>query len=363
MLAVFASAGAARPHDGTDAVHRSRQTSITVGLAVAAALAGLGVVVAHVVPEVGPLVGSAVSALLLGLIVGTVLRRRPQRWARVQPHLQAGIDISATFVLQCSVVLLGAQLSLDQVARVGLSSLPVMLATLTVCGLGAATIGRMLGVDAELRVLIGSGTAICGASAIAAVSAVTKPRSASVSYALTTIFCFNVLAVLLYPPLGHLLHLNQAEFGLFAGTAVNDTSSVVAASTAYGAEASQHAVVVKLVRSLMIIPLCVGLTLVRQRKDHHGPHVPLGLRAARLVPWFLIGFVLMAAFSSAGLLTAGMRHVATQGAGFGIAMALAAIGLTTDVAALRRTGGRPLLLGAALWVLVAGTSLSMQLVR
>jgi len=277
-------------------------------------------------------------------------------------------------VLQCSVVLLGAQLSIAEAARVGVSSLPVMLGTLAIC-LGAAWLyGRLLGIPGDLRTLIGVGTGICGGSAIAAAAPVIEAASTDVAYAISTIFLFNIAAVLAFPLLGHALGLSQQSFGLFAGTAVNDTSSVVATATTYGAAATSHAVVVKLVRTLMIIPICLGLAALTERKRRPAAP-PAGApssepaaaparvspgRLIRLVPWFLIGFVVMAAVNSAGVIPAAahapLQHVSV----FLVAVALSAIGLSTNVAALRTAGPRPLLLGALLWITVVAASLGLQ---
>jgi uncharacterized integral membrane protein (TIGR00698 family) len=269
-------------------------------------------------------------------------------------------------VLQCSVVLLGAQLSIAQAARVGLSSLPVMLGTLAVC-LGTAWLyGRLLGVPRDLRTLIGVGTGICGGSAIAAAAPVIEAASTDIGYAISTIFLFNISAVILFPMLGHALGMSQQSFGLFAGTAVNDTSSVVAAATTYGTAATSHAVVVKLVRTLMIIPICLGLAALTARR--HGPAGATApsparmspLRVIRLVPWFLIGFVLVAAINSTGIVPAGAHGPLQRASVFLVAVALSAIGLSTNVAALRKAGSKPLLLGAMLWVTVAMASLGLQ---
>ncbi|MEU4237125.1 putative sulfate exporter family transporter [Actinoplanes sp. NPDC026619] len=254
------------------------------------------------------------------------------------------LELAKGPVLKASVVLLGAQLSLGEVVSVGAGSLPVMAGTLAVC-LGLAWLaGRRLGVPGDLRTLIGVGTGICGASAIAAVTPAIRARSDDVAYAISTIFLFNVAAVVVFPPLGHLLGLSQQAFGLFAGTAVNDTSAVVAAATGYGPAAADHAVVVKLVRTLMIVP--VVLVLARRRGGSRGS----------LVPWFLIAFVGMAALPVPGSLQPVIHWVAT----LCVAVALAAVGLSTDVAALRRAGPRPLLLGLVLWIAVAATSLGLQ---
>jgi uncharacterized integral membrane protein (TIGR00698 family) len=244
-----------------------------------------------------------------------------------------------------------------------------MLGTLAVCLLAAYAYGRLLGVVGDLRTLIGVGTGICGASAIAAVSPVIEAASTDIGYAVSTIFLFNIAAVLVFPVLGHALGMSQHSFGLFAGTAVNDTSSVVATATTYGPAAAGYAVVVKLVRTLMIIPICVGLGWLTDRKRAAAPATGEAAprksrmsprRALRLVPWFLIGFVVAALVNTAGLVPATAHGALGNMSLFFVAVALSAIGLSTDVSALRRAGAKPLLLGLLLWVTVAGASLALQ---
>ncbi len=398
--------------------------------------AGLAVP-ATVVGRLVPVVGGPVAGIVLG-VLATLLLRPGER-------LRSGIAFAATVPLQTSVVLLGCQLSLGQVARVGLTSLPVMLGTLAACLLVAHLLGRALGVVRDLRTLIGVGTGICGASAIAAITPVIDAAGTDVAYAVSTIFVFNVAAVLLFPPLGHLMGMDQHAFGLFAGTAVNDTSSVVAAATAYGPVAAHDAVVVKLARTLMIVPVSLGLaalgrraarpvtepgraaglapgahsaaapapaarTLAGPRPVAHsaadpsaaagpgadlapaarsttdpgpaagpaedrspaadvssaaGPRPAAGpgpVRIGRLVPWFLVGFLLTAGLNTAGLVPSVAHGAIADLATFLITVALTAIGLSTDLSRLRRTGPRPLLLGGCLWLTVAGSSLLLQTV-
>jgi uncharacterized integral membrane protein (TIGR00698 family) len=310
--------------------------AIAPGLGLALAVAAAATVMGQYVP----LIGSAVPGAVIGVVIAIVVKPGAR--------FAAGVKWASTFVLQCSVVLLGAQLSISEAARVGLSSLPVMLGTLAICLAAAWLYGRLLGVPRDLRTLIGVGTGICGGSAIAAVSPVIEAASADVAYAISTIFLFNIAAVLAFPLLGHALGMSQQSFGLFAGTAVNDTSSVVATAATYGAAATSHAVVVKLVRTLMIIPICPA-----------SPRMSLR-RAVKLVPWFLIGFVLVAAVNSCGIIPAGAHSPIEHVSVFLVAVALSAIGLSANVAALRKAGARPLVLGAVLWITVAGASLGLQ---
>lgn len=322
----------------------SRGAAVWPGALLCAAVACVATFIGSVVP----LVGSAIPAVILGVIIACV--RKPAG------RLSAGISYSGKFVLQCAVVLLGAQLSLGAIVQVGLESLPVMLASLVVCLLAAWWIGRALRIDRDIRTLIGVGTGICGASAIAAVSPVIKAKSSDISYAISTVFLFNILAVLVFPAIGHALHMTPHAFGLFAGTAVNDTSSVVAAASVFSASALGFAVVVKLVRTLMIIPISVGLAVTEARRAG-GAERFTARRIFGLVPWFLVGFLVVASVASTGVIPPDVVTVLTRTSVFLVAMALAGIGMSTDLRAIRTAGVRPLLLGGILSTLVAVTTL------
>ncbi|HKT56124.1 MAG TPA: putative sulfate exporter family transporter [Microbacterium sp.] len=323
-----------------------RAVDVSAGVCACVATAAVATVVGRLVP----VAGSALPAVVIGVVIALV--RRPA--ARLEP----GIRFSSTFLLQVAVVLLGAQLSLPIILQVGAESLPVMLGTLAVCLTGAWLVGRALRIEPRLRTLVGVGTGICGASAIAAVSPVIGAASAEVAYAISTIFLFNVLAIVLFPLLGHALQLDPHTFGLLAGTAVNDTSSVVATAGVFGAAALGFAVVVKLVRTLMIIPISIGLSVIEARRSAGGIRMT-PRRVLGLVPWFLVGFVMVALLNSTGVIPLDLRAGLVQVSQFLIATALAGIGLSTDLPALRRAGWRPLVLGAILWVLVTATSLAI----
>ncbi|MFD4976418.1 YeiH family protein [Streptomyces sp. NPDC058424] len=331
-------------------MRRGAAISLLPGLSLALAVAVVGTVVG----KAFPLVGGPVAGIILGVLLAT--------WVRPGARLRPGIAFVGKRILQASVVVLGSQLSLAQVVRVGTDSLPVMIGSLTVCLVAAYGIGRWLGVVGDLRTLIGVGTGICGASAIAATAPVIGAAGAEVAYAVSTIFLFNIAAVLAFPLLGHLLGMSQHVFGLFAGTAVNDTSSVVAAATTYGPASANYAVVVKLTRTLMIIPICLGLAWLAGRRGRGTSQAAAGrrLNVVKLVPVFLIGFLLMAMANTLGLIPASAHHGLSELSVFLITVALCAIGLSTDLAALRRTGPRPLILGACLWVVVSATSLGLQ---
>ncbi|WP_344579357.1 YeiH family protein [Streptomyces lunalinharesii] len=328
------------------------------GLALAVAVA----LVATSLGRLVPVVGGPVSGIVLGVLVAVV--------ARPGDRLRPGIAFAGRGVLQAAVVVLGAQLSLGQVLRVGVSSLPVMIVTLAVCLAAAYGIGRRLGVVRDLRTLIGVGTGICGASAIAAVTPIIGAAEAEVAYAVSTIFVFNIAAVLTFPVLGHLLGMGQHTFGLFAGTAVNDMSSVVAAATTYGGPAADYAVVVKLARTLLIIPICLGLAALARRRARTADAstgaagteqgLPRRVRVGRLVPWFLGGFLVLAAANTVGLVPSAAHGPLSALAVFLITVALSAIGLSTEPAKLRRAGAAPLLLGGCLWLVVSATSLAVQ---
>lgn len=338
-----------RPGDAVPA--GSRVGDRVPGLLVVLALAVVAVVLGRWVP----IVGGPVFGIALGVATAAVVPAL--RSDRCRP----GYNFAATGLLQLSIVVLGTGLSLQQVVRVGGSSLPVMLGTLAVALGGAWFFGRLLGVTGDTRTLIGVGTAICGASAIAATSAAIDAKRSSVAYALATIFTFNVVAVLIFPPVGHLLGLSPEAFGLWAGTAVNDTSSVVAAGYAYGQEAGDQALVVKLTRSLMLVPIVLGLVILRTRRQARGSDVR-AMPWRRMVPLFLVGFIAAAGLRSAGLVpTAWLSGLSELGT-FLITSALVAIGLSLRPAELRRAGPRPLLLGAVLWIAVGLSSLGLQLV-
>jgi uncharacterized integral membrane protein (TIGR00698 family) len=338
-------------------VYRGQPGRRTVVVMVREAMPGLAVCVAVAVPAsvLGgslPLVGGPVFAIFLGAAAGWLLRK-------YLPHngferLRPGFAMAGKQVLQASIVVLGTGLSLTQVVRVGGRSLPVMLGTVAVALGGAWLFGQLLRVGGQTGLLIGVGTAVCGASAIAATTAVVAVADDAVAYAIGTIFACNIAAVLLFPVVGHLLGLSQPAFGLFSGTAINDTSSVVAAAYGYGPVAGADAVVVKLTRTLLIVPICVGLRLLRGRTA--------GAGVVAAFPLFVLGFLAASTVDTLGLVPAAWHPgLAALGTSL-VTVALAGIGASMRLGQLRAAGPRPLLLGVLLWLAVGATSLALQAV-
>lgn len=295
-----------------------------------------------------PIVGGPVFGIILGACVA--FARKPAA------GLKPGIKFASKQVLQISIVLLGFNLQLQEVVGGGLRSLPVMLGTLVIVLTLAYAAGKMLGLDTNLRRLLGVGTAICGGSAIAALSSVIDVSETDVAYAISTVFLFNVAAVLLFPPLGHLLALSQHAFGLWAGTAINDTSSVVAAGFVYGHDAGNQAVIVKLTRTTLIIPIVLFYAGKRAWQARASGE---GVDWARIIPWFILWFVAAAVINTFGVIPALAHPAISQAALLLIIVALTGVGLSADAKAIRTAGARPALLGLILWAAIAISSLAI----
>ena len=328
----------------TSPAPESRLPGILLAFAVAAVAFGLG--------RLMPLVGGAVCGIVLGILV--------RHFAAPSARFQPGIRFAGKQILQWSIIALGFGLSLNQVAKTGLESLSVTLATVAAAGLVAWLLGRVLRVHDKLQVLIGIGTAICGGSAIAAVVPIIKPDDHDTAFAISTIFLFNLVAVLLFPLLGHAMGLSDLGFGLWAGTAINDTSSVVAAGYAYSQSAGDQALVVKLTRSLTLVPIVLVLVFLKSRRDSRVAGAKTKLPWRKLIPLFLIGFIAAAGLRSAGAVPETWLPTLSLIGTFLITSALVAIGLSLRPKELRDAGPRPLLLGAILWILVAVGSLGLQ---
>jgi uncharacterized integral membrane protein (TIGR00698 family) len=251
------------------------------------------------------------------------------------------------YVLRLAIILLGSSLGLVEAMARGGQTLGLIVGLVIVAILLGLGLARVFRLGNAIGTLIGVGTAICGASAILVVSPLVKAKSEETAYALTTIFAFNLVALLVYPWVGHRLHMSQVGFGIWDGTAVNDTSVVVATGYVFGTTAGAVATVIKLTRTVLLLPLVVIIGMMQS-----GPrNKDWGARLSRAVPWFVLGFLAMSAARSLGAIPALWLAPLTQIASFLIVCVLAAVGLNTDLRSMVRLGPRPLIVG----FLLAGT--------
>lgn len=323
-----------------------------------------------------PIIGGPVFAILAGMAIA-VFWKQPARG-----RVQTGIAFTGKKVLQAAVVLLGFGLNLAQIAQVGMMSLPIIGSTIATALIVAFLLHKVLRMPSEISTLIGVGSSICGGSAIAATAPVIKAHDKDVAQAISVIFLFNVLAALIFPSLGNALGMTNEGFGLFAGTAVNDTSSVTAAAAAWdgmhpGSNALDQATIVKLTRTLAIIPITLVLGIWVARRESRDPialeaqgHSVVkpagklgGFSLRRALPVFILLFlaasVIITIAVSAGIDAAVFEPLKTLSKFF-IVMAMAAIGLNTDIVHLVKSGGKPILMGLCCWVAIAAVSLGMQ---
>ena len=299
-------------------------------------------------------IGASVIAMFLGMGVNAV--RKPT--AATAP----GIKFTSKKILKFAIILLGASLNIRTVLTVGRFSLTVMLFTLATCfGLGAL-IGRALGLNWKTSSLINAGTGICGGSAIAAIAPVIEATDMDIAYGLSATFLFDTVMIVVFPLLGRALGLSDAAFGLWAGTAVNDTSSVVATGYAFSEVAGDFATMVKLTRTLAIIPAVLVFAAIslhlKKKEQAHSEGVQVSIKS--IFPWFILGFLAMSALTSLGLIPAALAAALKSVSKFLMVAALAAIGLNTNFKALCRSGAKPMLHGFIVSLLVVLVAIAVE---
>ena len=305
-----------------------------------------------------PVIGGPVFGILFGIIIA--LFNRPD-------SLEAGIKFTSKKILQWSIILLGFEMNLFNVIKVGGQSLLVMLFTLSASFITAYVVGKALKIDGKTTCLIGVGTSICGGSAIAATAPVIRADDEEVAQAISTIFLFNIIAVFIFPALGHMIGLSDTGFGMWAGTAINDTSSVVAAGASWSSAAGNNtalafATIVKLTRTLMIVPITLVLAVYTTRKlmKEGGVAGDSHYSIKKIFPWFVLGFVLTAIIATFVPLPDGLPGILVMIGKFMIVMAMTAIGLNTNLKKLLTNGLKPIGLGLCCWFMVAVVSLVVQ---
>jgi uncharacterized integral membrane protein (TIGR00698 family) len=299
-----------------------------------------------------PLIGAPVLALVAGLVVRNA--------SGALPTLRPGVEFTLKRLLRLAIILFGLTLSFAQVIQIGAGSFVVIAATI-VLALGLTHIfGRWLRAPAGLVSLIGVGTAICGATAIITVGPIIESREEEIAFAVTTIFLFNMLAVVAYPLMGHLLALPDSLYGVWAGTAIHDTSSVLAASFAFSEPAGKVATVVKLTRTLVLVPLALIYGIAHSYVKSAGA-TGRGVRVnlVRIFPWFILWFVVAALLNTFGLVGVTARTWAALVGKFLVVMVMGAVGLSADLRRMRQIGLGPLYIGLAASIMIAVVSIAL----
>ncbi|WP_416386573.1 YeiH family protein [Aequitasia blattaphilus] len=312
----------------------------------------LGIAVpAYILGNFFPVIGGPVFAILLGMCIGRLIKD--------QSSYEKGIKFVSKKVLQLAVILLGFGLNLRNILEVGAQSMPVIISTISVSLIVSYILSKALKIPAKTGILVGVGSSICGGSAIAATAPVIKADEEEIAQAISVIFLFNVIAALIFPTLGDIMGLSNEGFGLFAGTAVNDTSSVTAAASAWdgmhGSNTLAIATVVKLTRTLAIIPITFVLAIVEAKKSKEKK------KMGNVFPMFILFFLLASVITTVFHLDGTIVHVLKTMSKFCIILAMAAIGINTDVVKLLKTGKKPILLGFVCWVAIALVSIAIQM--
>ena len=312
-----------------------------------------------------PVVGGPIFGILIGMALCLALRDKEVN--------RAGIAFTSKKILQAAVVLLGFGLNLGVIAQTGKQSLPIIICTITTSLVIAWLFHKATGTPGQISMLIGVGSSICGGSAVAATASVIDAKDEDIAQAISVIFFFNVLAAVLFPPLGHLLGFDTASgeaFGVFAGTAVNDTSSVTATAATWdsmwnlGTATLDKAVTVKLTRTLAIIPITMAIAFMQTRKEDvreraEGKNVSVLSVFPMFILYFILASVITTAATGAGV-PADIFTPLKELSKIFIIMAMAAIGLNTNVVELVKKGGKPILMGLCCWIGITVVSLVLQ---
>lgn len=308
-----------------------------------------------------PVVGGPVFGILLGMVVTLFIKDKT--------FIQAGMSYTSKKILQYAVILLGFGLNISAVLEKGAQSLPIIIVTIGTALITGFIFSKILKIKKNVGILVSVGSSICGGSAIAAAAPVINAQDDEIAQSISVIFFFNILAALLFPTLGDVLKLSNEGFGIFAGTAVNDTSSVTAAASAWdgihNSNTLEDATIVKLTRTLAIIPITLVLALLRilqekNRKNTGDNEVTGSYSLIKIFPWFVIWFLAASLITTFFNLPVSLINALKWLSKFFIIMAMTAIGLNTNIIKLVKTGGKPIVLGFICWILITASSLAMQ---
>ena len=320
-----------------------------LGIAICFAVAGLSVLIERLVP--GDLLGASIIALFMGTIINSFFH--PQL---IRPTLR----FTSKKILKLAIILLGASLSVNVIMSVGKMTFFVMIFTFAMCFGGGYFIRKLFGLNWKLSNLISAGTGICGGSAVAAIAPVIDADDKDIAFARSSTFLFDMVMIALYPIMGRALGMSDIAYGIWAGTSVNDTASVVASGYAFSEAAGDFATMVKLTRTIAIIPTVlvfayIGIRAKRKELQTSGDGRKVDL--VKIVPWFICGFLALAILNSVGWIPAEVSGVMKHTSKFLMVTALAAIGLGTSITDFKKAGLAPMFYGITIDTLVTLTAL------
>ena len=300
------------------------------------------------------LIGSAVIAMFIGMFLNQFVRKT---------HMFAsGLKFTSKKILKFAIILLGLSLNISTILHVGKMSLTVMVFTLLTCFGGGYFIGKALGLNWKLSNLISAGTGICGGSAIAAIAPVIDADDKDIAFAMSSTFLFDMVMVALYPLMGKALGMSDIAYGIWAGTSVNDTASVVASGYAFSEIAGDFATMVKLTRTIAIIPTVLVFAYIGTRAKQKELKATSGgqkVKLVKIIPWFIGGFLALAVLNSLGWIPLGISAMLKRASKFLMVTALASIGLGTSITDFRKAGLAPMFYGITIDTLVTLTALAV----
>ena len=331
--------------------NKNGQGMFILGILICFAVAAASVLLERLIP--GGLLGASIIALFMGTIINSFFHP-----AWIQPALK----FTSKKVLKAAIILLGASLSVSTILSVGKMTFFVMIFTFAMCFGGGFFIRRLFGLNWKLSNLISAGTGICGGSAIAAIAPVIDADDKDIAFAMSSTFLFDMVMIALYPLMGRALGLSDMAYGIWAGTSVNDTASVVASGYAFSEAAGDFATMVKLTRTIAIIPTVlvfawIGVRMKQKELQAAGDGTSVNMM--KIIPWFIGGFLLLAILNSTGLIPAALSGLMKRASKFLMVTALAAIGLGTSIADFKKAGLRPMFYGITIDTLVTLTALAV----
>ena len=329
------------------------------GILISLVIASISVFLESLLPI--HLIGGAVIAMFIGIFINYF-------WTPNE-RLSMGLKFTSKKILKFAIILLGASLNITVILNIGKMSLLVMLFTLLTCFGGGYFIGKALGLNWKLSNLISAGTGICGGSAIAAIAPTIDAKDSDIAYAMSATFLFDMAMIILFPIIGNAMGLTDIAYGLWTGTAVNDTSSVVAAGYGYSEGAGDFATMVKLTRTLVIIPTVIIFALINiqlkkkaSEKDGEKAEVHANVRFSKIIPWFILGFVGLAVLNSVVGFPDAASACDKEISNFLMVAALAAIGLNTSFREMKNSGIRPMIHGFIISALVVVVAIGVEYV-